>query len=266
MPVLQVYADDPDRNVRWAAIALLAEGDLRTQATLDLFINALGDEDPEVRLKAIGALAHWGSMAHPAIPELVLRLQDPENQVAHFADLALWEIDAAAAVAASGWQPFTSQEFGFSVMFPGKPERKDLAGAAIAHAFQAWHQAGTYQGPTQYLVIVAEHPESVVKGSTEEERFRAMKDSAPFFLRGGKTVEEKHVTLGDLRGREYLFDFEGKGLIRSRKFWVRNKLYSVDVVFKPEFVNSRAAAYFLDSFKIVEKAVKPAKSESDPPP
>jgi hypothetical protein len=261
LPVLRACAHDSDRNVRWPAVALLGHGGLRTQQVLDILVEALEDGDIEVRLKAVGALAEWGPMARPAIPALTERLKDQELQVAHHADLALWQIDAPAAVAACGWRPFTSPEFGFSAVLPEQPEREDkqlFDGQAIAHSFQAWHRMGSEPAPTRYVILVAEYSEEVLKGSTDEERFQATKDLAPLFFHGGKVVEEKQVSRGGLNGREYLLDVEGIGQLRSRQFWVGRKLYTVMVAYKPQFLNPRAAAYFLDSFRPEQKPAVPA--------
>jgi hypothetical protein len=46
---------------------------------------------------------------------------------------------------------------------------------------------------------------------------------------------------------------KGKGVSRSRLFWVGRKLYQVNVSYQPWYLNSKAADYFLDSFRL-EKA------------
>src|SRR5262245_24210079 len=162
-PVLRACARDPDRNVRWPAIALFGRGDLRTRQALELLVKALEDEDVEVRLKAIGVLAGWGKMAREAVPALAARFHDPELQVAHFADLVVWQVDPEGAPAACGWRPFTSDKFGVSMILPGEPEQeeKPLPGGLVAHTFQCWHGAGPYQAPTRYAVLVVEYPEGV---------------------------------------------------------------------------------------------------------
>jgi hypothetical protein len=158
-PVLRACAHDPDRDVRWPAIALLAKGNLRSQQVLEVLLEALDDMDTGVRLEAIRVLAGWGPMARPAIPALTARLQDQELQVAYYADLALWEIDTAAAVSACGWRSFTSPEYGFSVMLPvAQPEQEDrpvLGGLVVGHCFEEGHRAGPYEAPTRYSVLVA---------------------------------------------------------------------------------------------------------------
>ena len=57
LPVLRVCARDPDRNVRWPAVALLGQRDYPTQASQEVLIEALQDRDTEVRLQAIFGLA-----------------------------------------------------------------------------------------------------------------------------------------------------------------------------------------------------------------
>jgi hypothetical protein len=267
LPVLRVCAGDPDRNVRWPAIALLGQRDYPTQPAQEVLVEALEDEDNEVRLQAIRGLAKWGRMSRPAIPALTAHLHDSELQVAHAADLALWEIDTSSAVAACGWHLFTSPEFEFSVMLPEQPEREDkhlFEGLTFAHVFQAWHRAGPYQAPTRYVVQVSEYPEEVLKGATEEELFRRWKDSVPDFFPGGKIVEEKEILLGELCGREYLLEVEGQGCLRSRQFWVGQKLYSLMVAHQPEFVNARAMTYFLNSFQLKERADIDMPARPDP--
>jgi hypothetical protein len=253
-PVLRECAHDPDRNVRWPAIARLSLDDLRDEQVLAVLVGALEDGDPEVRLLATSGLAHWGPTARDAIPALAARLQDPEHEVAHHADLALWEIDPTAAVTACGWHSFTSAEFGFSVMVPGQLQRedRDKRGVGVVRSFQGWHRAGPVESPTRYGVFVYEYDDGVLEGAGEEERFRIMKDAVSSSLPGAQVMEEKEVSLGNLRGREYGLEVEGKGRVQSRQFWVGRKLYAVTVVYQPRFVNAPAAAYFLDSFRLTE--------------
>jgi hypothetical protein len=253
LPVLRECARDPDRDVRWPAIAVLAHGSLRTQQVLGMLIEALGDDDAEVRVKAVDALASWGPTARSAIPALTARLTDAEAQVAHQADLAIWRIDASAAADACGWHRFASPEFEFSVMLPAEPEREDrpaLNGKATAHSFRGGHRAGPHDAPTCYTVLVLEWPDGLAQAPTEEERFRVMRESLPAFT-GGKLVEERKVSVGDLHGREYVLEFEGRGRLQTRQFWIGPRFYAVMVAYVPKFLNAPAAACFLDSFRLV---------------
>jgi HEAT repeats len=251
-PVLRGCARDPDRNVRWPAIALLSRGGVRSQQVLDVLLAALEDDDVEVRLKAVGALARWGPMARPALPALTARLQDPELQVAHYADLALWEIDVPAAVEACGWRPFACEEWGFLVALPGEPERsqKPVAeGTFVVHDYSAWHQVGPNRAPTRYTVAVTEYPPDFLAGTTEEQWLNSTRDLMPVFL-GWKVVSEKPIEQSGHKGRERVVEAEGLGFVRSRLFWVGRRLYQVQVAYQERFLNEPAADYFLDSFRL----------------
>jgi hypothetical protein len=266
--VLRQCAGDPDRNVRWPAIALMRESDLRTQPVLEVLMSALDDPGLAVRLQAIDTLAGWGPMARQAVPALIARLEDPELQAAHFADLALWRIDVPAALTADGWRPFTSSEWGFSVMLPGEPEgaeRPPADNGAVAHSFQCWHRAGTNQMPTRYVVAVVEAPESALKGATDEERLEAMKNCVPVFFAGGDVVEDKRVSLNGLPGRELVIEIKGTGRLRSWHFWVGRRLYAVHLAYKPEFLNEPAATYFLDSFRVEKQTDTPTRPGAERP-
>lgn len=255
-PVLRACAHDPDRNVRWPAIALVGMGNLRTQPARDLLVEALEDEDVEVRLQAILALARWGPAARPVLPALVARLQDVELQVAHQADLALWQIDPSAAPEACAWRPFACPEFGLSAMLPEEPEREDtpiLDGRAVSHRWGCWHQTGPHKGPSRYSLLVVEYSDKAPLGATEEERFRAARESVPLFT-GGRLVEDRPVTIGDRPGREFLLDFGEKGQLRARQVWVGRTLHVAQVAYLPKFLNAEAAAHFLESFRVGEPA------------
>jgi len=253
-PVLRACASDPDPLVRWPAIGLLGESGIRSQEALELLAEALHDEHIEVRLKALSTLARWGPKARPAVPALVERLKDPELQVAHLADLVLWEVDEAAAIKATGWRPFSSARHHFSVMVQAKPEQdeKPLPGGlpGVLRSFATWHMTGPEKSPTRYTVAVSDYPAEVIAGTTEEERVNSSRDAALFGL-GGKLVSDKAISQHGLKGREQTIEVEGRGVCRNRVFWVGNTLYQVNSSYVPRYVNAKAADYFLDSFRLI---------------
>ncbi len=253
LAVLLECADDPDPYVRWPAVRLLGEDGNRTDAALAAAVAALEDEHPEVRHKAIAAISCWGPQAHSAVPALQKRLEDTNPEVAATADMALWEVDAEAARAASGWMSFRSPEHGFSVSFPGEVDRekKELELLeAVTHSFMAWHWAGKEKCPTRYLVAVTEYPEEFVKGRTEGERFDATRETV-LAMSGGTLLSERTVTLGGRVGREQAILVGGKSTLRSRLFWSGRRMYHVGVTYaEPRYHNRTAADYFLDSFRL----------------
>jgi hypothetical protein len=223
-----------------------------TQQALTALVEALQDEDPDVRLKAVWVLGSWGPLARQAFPDLADTLRDPELQVAHLADLALWEIDVAAAVKACGWKRYRRADWGFSVMLPGEPKvsRKEAALAPVeVHCFTAWHKLGTENGPTCYVVAVCDHTEETVRASTEKERLQASAFWAAFGL-NGKVVDEREVEQGGRKGREHTIEVKDLGVLRTRLFWSGRRLYFAQVAYKTQFLNAKAADYFLDSLRV----------------
>jgi hypothetical protein len=255
-PVLALCARDPDSNVRWPAIALLAKGDLRTQETFQLLLEALEDPDAEVRLRAALALSRWGTMARPAASALEDRLDDPDSRVACFADRALWQMDVPFALTATGWQRFKCTEFGFSVMMPPQAQREDRAlteDQGTVHSFHVFHRAGSHQLPAWYGVVVTEYAEG-----TGRETHEAEWSPVP----GAKVVEEQDVRLGDLHGQERLFDVDKTRSLRTQVFRVGRRRYALVVDYDPRFLNSVAARFFFDSFRLDGTSAKPTGSSS----
>jgi hypothetical protein len=251
-PVLRACARDPDRKVRWPAIYLIGFFGRGNQAALTVLIEALEDEDTEVRLQACGGLGSWGVMARRAIPALEAARHDRELQVAYSADLALWEIDVPSAVVSCGWKPYRSAEWQFSVMLPGAPElsQKEVAlPPVMSHRFEAGHRLGNEENATRYSVAVCEYPEEAVRASTEKERLDSSRDFAVVGV-NGKLVKEREIELSGRKGREQIIEVPDMGgILRARNFWSGRRLYIVQVVSKPAFLNAKAADHFLDSFR-----------------
>ena len=255
LPILRECAQDPDRNVRWPAITVLGQNDGRSEQILSVLVDALDDQDIEVRLKAIDALVRWGRMARSAIPALASRLYDPELQVALFADHALWHIDPSAAVKICGWRSFTSERWRFSVMVPSEPEEAEQPildlNPLVAHTFTSWHRVGREVSPTSYAVAVREYAAESLRLMKREDIVAEGQNQVVQIL-GGKLAREQPVEQHGNKGVEYVIEVETKGTIRSRFFWSGRRLYQVQVVGKPPFLNTRAADYFLDSFRLEE--------------
>jgi HEAT repeat protein len=257
-PVLRACARDPDRNVRWPAIALLGHGEARTEQILSALVGALDDEDLEVRLKAVTSLGSWGPMARSAVSALTNRLSDPELQVAHAADIALWDIDQSAAVKLCGWKPFRSGDWKFTVMLPDEPKYQEQEiPFGILHSFMTMHKAGPYTAPTCYAIAVSEYAAEALEGKSKEDMMAMSRDAAVAGL-GGKLVGEQPIEHHGWKGVEHCIEVEGKGTVRTQLFWVDQRLYQVVVSSKPEFLNVRAADYFMESFQLDREGAVPS--------
>jgi hypothetical protein len=199
------------------------------------------------------ALAVWGPTAKSAIPPLISMLQDKDAQIAHWAEHALWHIDKTAAANATGWQPFSSADWRFSVLFPGQPEHKQQPwlddDTIIIHSYSALQDA------VIYTVAVSEHPAAWVEAIPEDERLDPQRH-APVTALGGEVLNDLSVDIQGHKGRERLIEVENVGLIRTRLFWVGRRFYQVYMTSNREFWNPFAGDYFLNSFRFEAAAGK----------
>ncbi|HTU16426.1 MAG TPA: HEAT repeat domain-containing protein [Gemmataceae bacterium] len=249
--VLRECASDPHWKVRRSAIALLGAGEARSEEILSVLVGALDDEDEAVRLQAVKALDHWGPMARSAVPALANRLKnDSVLLVVHYADIALWDIDPSAAVGLCGWRRFRSDEGKFTVMLPSEPEHSEpFIPFADTHSFVALHKIGSHNGDVAYGIFVSEFPAEFLEGKNKEEIMAKERDSTLEKFRG-KLIGEQPIEQNGWKGLELRFDIEEEGLsVRRRLFWADNRLYQVWVTGVPQFLNIRAADYFIASFQ-----------------
>jgi hypothetical protein len=240
---------------------LLGQSGQRTESALAALTNALHDEDIEVRLQAISALAGWGRAARPAVPDLAALLKDSDSQDAFYADISLWNIDEAAAVEACGWRPFTSDRWDFTAVFPAAPSEEQtpapVPGAGTQYAYGALH------GAMYCSVAVTEYAADWVATVPEDRRFDAAREGARAAL-DGKLLREAPVEQSGLHGREVVIDVEGKAVFESRMFWVGRRFYRVSVSCSPKFLNRKAADHFLNSFRAGPAKPEPPAAPSPP--
>src|SRR5262249_51588381 len=155
-----------------------------------------------VRLQAVLSLARWGPDASAAASDLAELLNDPEAQVAHYADVALWQVNYPTALRAGSWREVRSEEWDFSACFPAAPEKTTHVlnfpfGKATTHSFQASH------GVTRCMVKVCDHPQI----SSDEERLAHMRASVVlFFGELAALSEDKAIAQDGREGREFLVE------------------------------------------------------------
>ena len=260
LKVLLYCARDADPNVRRPALYRLVEGEVRLNVIRDALTDALADTDLQARLTAVNGLATYGPRARSSLPAIIPLLHDSEEQIAFVANLILWDIDPAAAREATGWRQFTSDDWGYSVMLPGEPTKSQLSipGPVPSVSHQVLAVEG---GVSQFGVAVADFPAEGVFPATDEERLDFGRNSVVAGIKAkgltSKLSGETAIEVGGKKGREFLVEVEGLGFIRSRLFWEGRRLYQVKVASKPEFLNPKAAEYFMDSFRIKEPEVQP---------
>ncbi|MFT3836117.1 MAG: hypothetical protein QM723_03855 [Myxococcaceae bacterium] len=176
----------------------------------------------------------------------------------------LWVALLPSVAFAGPLDPFADPDAGFSVMFPGAPDRADHT--------QIVHGAPTvthvYTSDTEkvgYAVSWSDHPEAA--GTTPEVRLQAARDSA---LGPAKPVNE---TTGKLEGkpmRRVTFEKDG-ARVTLQLVLDGSRLYQAMVIRPAGEDHETAANTFLDSFALTARAKatgpsRPATHPLPPPP
>ncbi|MEM7724857.1 MAG: HEAT repeat domain-containing protein [Cyanobacteria bacterium P01_A01_bin.45] len=99
VPALIEALHNEDNNLRWRVASVLSDMGVEATPAVNALTSALQDEDGQVRLYATIALGNIGEAAKPAVPALMAALQDKEQYVRIYAPSALRKIGAEAKVA-----------------------------------------------------------------------------------------------------------------------------------------------------------------------
>lgn len=148
------------------------------------------------------------------------------------------------------FKKFESEEGRYSVELPGKIKQGATnAGEGMKeYVAVAEPPAGDRVFWTSYLDFKPED----LRGRPPQELMKSYRKG----LRKGKTIEDdKEITLGDRKvpGRDYRLQAEEKYFVRERLYWDGTRLYRLYVGSPDkEFLDSKAANRFFDSFKIVD--------------
>jgi len=105
---------------------------------------------------------------------------------------------------------------------------------------------------TAYIVCYSDYPEEMIKKSDSQKVLDGVRDGAVKNV-NGKLDWEKKITIDSHAGRDFAFKaerFEG----RNRVYLVNARLYQM-VLIGPskDFITSKDAQRFLDSFKLTDK-------------
>lgn len=242
---------DPDPHVRRPAALLLGRVVTPREALQELR-PALADPDRNVRILVLRALAWKGFDAMAAGADIAAMLQDPDEELAHEADAALWEINPRLAVSTCGWKPFESKEWQFSAVFPKGLDEKTQEiptpfGPASVRMWAAAHRA------TFLTVAVTEYPPEVADAFTDEDWFNHTNVNAPAF--GLAVLRDEPIERDGFKGRKKLAEHqESEGQVLSQIFRIGHRQVHAQAAFNPKYVTSGAVRYFLDSFHITAVA------------
>jgi hypothetical protein len=153
------------------------------------------------------------------------------------------------------FRAFTSKEGGFMVKMPGAPEQKskDLGKGAMEYDFEVRN------GLEIYRVEIVDLGNAFPINKEAQLILKAFRSG---FRQGAKFEGEKEITLGtdEFPGLEYQVDVGNGALVRERLYLVGKRIVTLHVVgMKKEFLTSKEANRFFDSFQITGSAADPKK-------
>jgi hypothetical protein len=154
---------------------------------------------------------------------------------------------AALLLAQGSWRTFTPPAGEFSVSLPGPAvAKKQTAGGPIGSLEVRLYVCEIKGGA--YVVSVTEFPEA--EGSAER-RLNNARAGALESVKG-KLLHERKIKLDGFPGRELWIDAPKAGLIHTRIYAVKGRLYQTLALGPNSFVETKDTARFLDSFKVIK--------------
>ena len=158
------------------------------------------------------------------------------------------------------WKEFSSQEGGFKVLLPGKPQASDTTaksavGDLAIHTF-------TYQGVIGYTVLYIDYPANVQDPASTKKFFDAMRDGgiSNVAQANPRIVKETDFSLGGHPGRSLQIELAGDMVIRIRYIALKNRVYNLIATSRKAQANIMGsendyeliATAFLDSFQLTK--------------
>ncbi len=157
---------------------------------------------------------------------------------------------AALLLGQTSWQSYSSKEDGFTALFPGTVTKRQQTATGPDGKLEGRGFVCEVKGGGAYLVSVTEYPDSTAAGSPER-RLTNARNGAVDSVKG-KLLHERKIKLGDVPGRELWIESERAGLIHTRIYAAGPRLCQTLVIGPKDFVETKDAARFLDSFRVIK--------------
>jgi hypothetical protein len=146
------------------------------------------------------------------------------------------------------WRTFAPKDGSFTVALPGTPKEKKQQLTISGGVIDVTLYICPAPGEGTLVVAVSELPESAAQGS-EDKRLRNARDGAVEQAKG-KLVHERKITLAVYPGRELWIENDSPGMIHTRLFAVKQRLYQTMAIGPKSFIETKEVAGFLDSFQL----------------
>jgi hypothetical protein len=254
LPVLREGLQHPDADIRSSSAEALGYCGAGAAVACPVLVEALHDPSPWVRTHVAGALASIGPAAAPWLPAVVEATKDADPRVAATAVDAVWRIDPKAALAIFGWRELAPAGLGFRVVMPTPVEQEDQVVEKFGVEVHSRSFTASYNRAA-YSVTVGRYPPDFIPPAAEETSLEA--DLEQTKQLGAQLMVWQRIVLPGHEGREHMFAIKGKGIVRSRLFWVGQRQYMAIVsASQKEDVESPQAVSFLTSFRLEDTPVK----------
>ncbi len=154
----------------------------------------------------------------------------------------------------ASWPKFAPKDGSFSVSMPVRPKetkqqlKLDGATAEVTLFLCEVPGNGEKRGDGAYVVSVTEYPQQEVQGG-EEQRFRNARDGAVQNSKG-KLFHERKIALDGHPGRELWIKTGDDGMIHTRLYAVKQRLYQTMAIGPKDFVETKQTAAFMDAFQL----------------
>jgi hypothetical protein len=152
---------------------------------------------------------------------------------------------------AVGWREFRSNEGGFSIMMPGRPEEQSQKTATAFGTIESRVFLVEYKG-AGYLLNYADYPPEIVQDSPED----VILDGVSLGVvaqSGGTLISSAAIRLGEYTGRELEINSPAGGsVLMVRIYLVGTRIFQLSVVSELRVNNSEDLAQFFNSFELLE--------------
>ncbi len=150
------------------------------------------------------------------------------------------------------WKEFSSKEGMFSVLLPGTPtvqtQKLNTRAGVLDLYFFVVEQDGF-----QYLVSYNDYPEAMIREANADKVLDGARNGVVANVQG-RLSSESRVWLAENPGRELRIKIpDGRQAMRTRLYFVKNRLYQVGVVSSEDGSASEDISKFLNSFKLLTK-------------
>ena len=130
------------------------------------------------------------------------------------------------------WQVLTSEEYGFSVEFPGEAKvfsnfTNQGGGTMIMH-----ENFLVQLGSISYRIMVSYSNVGEFYGKTTwdaEKGFGAVRDNLLKQSEGGELVKEENISLGSYDGKEIEISSKSKGALYSQMYYKDGRIYGISI-------------------------------------